>query len=328
MADVTTGREGGPVDGVPPNPILISPISVVVLTFMEEINIEHCLRSVAGWAADIHVVDSGSTDRTIEIARKFAHQIHVHPYIDHSTQIQYVLTEVPLKYEWLLILDADHVVSHELKHSIDSVLETDSYSAVDLFYFPQMYEFQGQPIRSLRKWGRLLRHQNVVVEGGELVDFRFRPSGAVGYLRGQVTERNLKEYDLDFWIDKHQKFASRMAIEECLRRTGEIRWTIRPRLFGHPDERLVWLKNRWYSLPLFLRPFLFFSYRYVWRLGFLEGRTGFVFHFMQAFWFRMIVDIKLFALERRIAAGDLGVAELLKTYAHDSGARPDRGSTC
>jgi hypothetical protein len=126
----------------------------------------------------------------------------------------------------------------------------------------------------------------------------------------------LKEDDLDFWIDKHQKFASRMAVEEVLRRAGRVEWSIQPRLRGSPDERKAWLKKRWYSLPLFVRPFLYFGYRYVWKLGFLDGRTGLLFHFLQAFWFRMLVDVKLSDLERRLALGDLRIEDLMLMYGH------------
>jgi glycosyltransferase involved in cell wall biosynthesis len=284
---------------------------------MEALNIETCLRSVAGWSADIHVVDSGSTDETVEIARRFAHNVHSHPYVDHTRQIKYVLSELDLKHDWLLLLDADHEVSQELKENIESML-VNGAETVDLYYYPQTLVFRGQIIRSFKKWGRLLRHRNVEVEGGELVDFRYSFPGAVGFLRGHVVERNLKEDDLDFWIDKHQKFAARTSIEEALRRSGQIRWSIRPRLFGNPDQRTVWLKQFWQSLPLFVRPFLYFGYRYVWKRGFLEGKTGFLFHFLQAFWFRMIVDVKLGDLERQIAAGELRISDLQQGAGHHS----------
>jgi glycosyltransferase involved in cell wall biosynthesis len=286
-----------------------APISVVVLTYMEEINLEKCLSSVAGWAGDVQVVDSGSTDRTLEIAQRLAHRVHVHPYVDHTSQIRYILSELQLEYEWLLILDADHEVSDELKANIALMLANDA-GDVDLFYCPQVYVFRNRPIRSLKKWTRLIRHRNAQVEGGELVDFRFRVKGSSAFLRGNVIERNLKDDDLDLWIDKHQRFSSRMAIEEALRRAGRIKWSVVPRFFGNPDERLVWLKVRWYFLPLFVRPFLFFAYRCIWERGVLDGMTGLLFHFLQAFWFRLVIDIKLFDLERRIASGSITLDDL------------------
>jgi hypothetical protein len=152
------------------------------------------------------------------------------------------------------------------------------------------------------------------VEGGEFVDFRYKVKGAVGFLRGHILENNVKENSLDFWIDKHQKFASRMAAEEALRRAGRLRWALDARLLGNPDERLIWFKCRWYSLPLFVRPFLYFAYRYVWRRGFLDGRTGLLFHFLQAFWFRLIVDVKLFDLEQRIASGEVSLDDLERSH--------------
>jgi glycosyltransferase involved in cell wall biosynthesis len=288
---------------------------------MEEANLEACLRSVAGWSGDIHVLDSGSTDSTLDIAHRLAQHVHHHSYLDHSSQIKYVLKEMPLKYEWLLVLDADHEVSRELKQSIDSMLATGA-PGVDMLYCRQTYMFRGQNIRGLQKWGRLLRHRNVEVDGAELVDFRFRIKGASSFLRGHIIEHNLKEDDLDFWLDKHQRFATRIAVEETLRRAGRLRWSIRPRLFGNPDERVLWWKSRWYSLPLFVRPFLYFAYRYVWRRGFLDGQTGFLFHFLQAFWFRLMIDVKLSDLERRIASGHVSIEDLMSLFTQVPGSRP------
>jgi hypothetical protein len=151
----------------------------------------------------------------------------------------------------------------------------------------------------------------VEVDGGELVDFRYRVKGSTGFLQGSIIEHNLKEDDLDFWIDKHQKFSSRLALEEALRRAGAIKWHIQPKVFGTPDERIAWFKSLWYSLPLFVRPFLYFSYRYVWRFGFLDGLTGLLFHFLQAFWFRLVIDVKIRDLQRQLSSGAITLDELI-----------------
>lgn len=291
-------------------------VSVVVLTYMEERNLETCLQSVAGWSADIHVVDSGSTDCTLEIAHRLAHHVHHHPYVDHGSQVAHVIYELPLQYDWLLLLDADNEVSEELKRSIDQLLASPD-QGIDGFYIVHRHVFRGQPVRGLKRWWlRLIQYRNVDVDDSEFVDFRLKLKRPAGFLRGDITEHNLKENDLDFWIDKHQKFASRMASEETLRRAGRLAWTIRPRLLGDPDERMIWFKSRWYSLPLFVRPFIYFGYRYIWRLGFLDGRTGFVFHFLQAFWFRLVVDVKIWDLERQVALGNVKIEDLARSFNH------------
>ncbi len=286
-----------------------APVSVVVFTYMEELNLDACLRSISGWAGEIYVVDSGSTDLTRDIALRYTPNVHIHEYVNHSQQIRYALSQLPLTFEWVLILDADHRLTDGLRREIAATLQggTDD---IGLFYCPQIYLYRGHRIRSLKKWVRLLRRGYVTVDASELVDFRYKVDGRISFLRGIAVEENLKENDLDFWIDKHQRFSSRAATEELLRRHGHLTWSAEPRLLGSPDERVVWLKTRWISMPLFVRPFLYFTYRFVWKLGFLGGRTEWFYDFMHAFWFRLIVDVKLWELERSLVRGELNLADL------------------
>jgi glycosyltransferase involved in cell wall biosynthesis len=293
-----------------------APVSAVVLTFNEALNIEACLKSVAGWCTDLHVVDSGSTDATVEIARKYTDLIHVHPYVDHASQWAWVWEHVPLKHEWLLILDADNVVTEPLKAQISKALAGPD-SGLDGYYSIHTHMFRGKTVRGLKLWWlRLIRYRNVTVDHSEMVDFRLILRGKAGYLPAAIIEHNLKENDIDFWIDKHQKFSSRMAIEEVLRRSGYLDWSFQPNLFGNPDQRMTWLKSRWYTLPMNVRPFLYFVYRYIFKRGFLDGFNGFVYHFLQAFWFRLLVDIKMADIYREIERGDYTLDDLAREHGH------------
>jgi hypothetical protein len=112
-------------------------------------------------------------------------------------------------------------------------------------------------------------------------------------LKHDLIEENVKEENITFWIDKHNHFASRQAEEELYRVANPTSWKANPSLFGSRDQRILWLKIRWYRMPLYLRPFLFFAYRYFLRLGFLDGKKGFIFHFLHGFWYRLLVDIKI-----------------------------------
>jgi hypothetical protein len=84
-----------------------------------------------------------------------------------------------------------------------------------------------------------------------------------------------------------------MAEEEHCNRGGAYEFPITASLFEGPDQRVIWLKRVWSRLPLFVRPALYFTYRYFLRAGFLDGKEGFIFHFLQAYWYRLLVDIKL-----------------------------------
>lgn len=287
-----------------------TPVSVVVVTYNEEENIEATLRSVAGWCHEIFVVDSGSTDRTTEIARRFTDNVLEHRYKDHASQWQWVLDNVTLACDWLLALDADNIVTEPLKRQIEAAVERDE-AGIDGYYAVHTHYFRGKRVRGLKKyWLRLVRLERTRVDETELVDFRFIVEGTASVLSGEIIEANRKEDAIDFWIDKHQKFASRMAVEEVLRRAGRRRWSMTPRLFGNQDERMVWFKTRWYRAPLYLRPFLYFGYRYFLRAGFLDGRNGLVYHVLQAFWFRLLVDIRIAEIEEEIASGRLSFDEL------------------
>lgn len=297
-------------------PDSLVPVAAVVFTYDEEVNIEACLKSIAGWCQEIFVVDSGSTDRTLEICRKYTDHVCSHPYVDHASQWDWSLKNLPFACEWVLRLDADNVVSGRLKEQIRSVVAKPE-TGIDGYYAAHRHFFRNRPVRGLKTyWLSLIRHKNTHIDHSELVDFRFVVRGATRTLSGEIIESNQKELSIDFWIDKHQKFSLRMAIEEVLRVSGDLDWSIHPRLLGNPDERIIWLKNIWYRLPLYVRPFLYFFYRYFLRVGFLDGTTGFVYHFLHAFWFRLMIDIKISELRQQIKQGKLSPQQLKASFTH------------
>jgi glycosyltransferase involved in cell wall biosynthesis len=291
-----------------------TPVSVLVLTFNEDANVGACLESVVGWADDIRILDSGSKDRTLEICARFGVAATYHAYVDHRSQMAFGINQMPWRHDWLLLLDADNIVTPELKHEIDVMLARDD-QAVNGYYNPHLHYFRNRPIRGLKgNWLRLIRRSRVQVDTSELVDFRLVVDGRTAVMGGGIIESNQKENDIDFWIDKHQRFAKRMAAEEVLRREGLLAWSrdLQPRLLGNSDERMIWFKNVWYGLPLYVRPVLFFFYRYVIRLGVLDGWNGLVYHVFQAFWYRLLVDVNISEIRRELDAGRLSLGDLMR----------------
>ena len=299
-------------------PRKVAPVSVLLLTHNEACQVERCLRSVAGWADDIHVVDSGSTDETVALARKYTSHIHFHTYVDHASQLDWSFRNVPFGHDWLALVDADHVVTPELAGQIQDAVELDD-PRCSAYYARHRYHFGGRPVRGFKPWSlRLMRHAQVTIDASEMVDYRMVFPGKAGYLPGVIVEDNLKERDLDFWIDKHRKFSTRLAVEQLLRRSGRLRWSIQPALNGNHDQRMVWLKERWFDLPLFVRPMLYFLYRYVFKRGFLDGRSGLMYHFRHALWFRMLIDAKIYAFSRQIKRGERSLDELEREFSQSA----------
>lgn len=279
-----------------PNPMI--PLSVLVTTKNEEVNIERCLLSVHGFADQVFVLDSESTDRTVEIAERYA-QVHTLAY-DHSRIIPWIfqwgLDNLPLRNDWVLILEADQAVPPELQAEIAALLARPDAVPNDGYYIRRRQIFRGKPLRfggyGSKVLLKLFRRSRSALDPVEQ-DTRVYVQGPVGRLQAPLEEWNLKEDSIQFYLQKHLRYAEAFAREELRRRRGEVPWKTKPRFFGTPDERILWLKDRYYRMPLYVRPVLYFLYRYFVLLGILDGKTGFLFHFLQAFWFRLIVDARL-----------------------------------
>jgi glycosyltransferase involved in cell wall biosynthesis len=276
------------------------PVSAVILTYNEELNLPACLQSVAGWAAEIFVVDSGSTDRTREVAESFGAAVCTHPFETHAHQWNWALHNLPIANSWVLALDADQQVTPDLAREIQN-LDESSLREVHGIFLKRRQVFRNKWIRHGGYYPKYLlkmfRRESVETDPVDLVDHHFYVNGPVLQLQHDLIEANKNEDDISFWIEKHNRYARLMAAEHVQRGADSAR-AIRPNWFGNPDERTLYLKTIWARMPLYLRPFLYFGYRYFVQLGFLDGKEGAIFHFLHAFWFRLLVDINVDQLRR------------------------------
>jgi glycosyltransferase involved in cell wall biosynthesis len=272
------------------------PLTAVVLTYNEERNLEKCLASIAGHAAQIVVVDSFSTDGTIAIAERHGAEIVQHAYEGHPQQWHWTLGNAAIANDWVFAIDADFVVTPALWDDLRRKLAAGP-GDVDGYYVRHRQIFRGRTISHggayPNHWLRIFRRGKARVDLNELVDIHFYVDGKVGTIEFDVEERNFKDDDIAFWIQKQNNFARKQAVEESRRKAGMIAWPAKPDFFGTPDQRKLFLKSIWFRLPLYVRPFLYFIYRYVLRLGFLDGKEGFVYHYTQGFLYRLLVDINL-----------------------------------
>ena len=274
-----------------------APLTALVTTRDEAPNIESCLAAVRPLADQVFVLDSESSDGTVEIARRWADEVATLPY-DASRIIPWIfqwgLDHLPIRNEWVLILEADQTIPPPLAAEIAALVARADVRE-NGFTIRRRQFFRGRPIR----WGgyggkrllKLFRRAHARLDPEEQ-DTRVYVDGAVGHLRHPLDESNRKEDEILFYVGKHLRYAEAFAREELKRRDG-LAFRGEARLLGTPDERVLWQKRLWYRMPLFVRPFLYFSWRYFVRLGILDGWNGFVFHFLQAFWFRLLVDLRI-----------------------------------
>ncbi len=198
------------------------PVSVVVLTFNEERNVAACLDSVKAWAARVFVVDSGSVDATLAIARGRGAEVVSHPFETHAKQWQWALATLPIETDWVLGLDADQQVTPELAEQIAGLLREGTDAAGVFVRRRQIFRgkwirFGGYYPKYLLK---LFRHSLAMVDAGDLVDHHFSVSGTTVSLTGDLIEDNHNEAEIAVWTAKHNRYAVLQARQEVAADSG------------------------------------------------------------------------------------------------------------
>jgi glycosyltransferase involved in cell wall biosynthesis len=266
-------------------------LAVVILTFNEESNIAQALDSVAGWPNEIFILDSLSTDRTVEIARQYGCHIAQNKFENYAKQRNYALDHLPIHSEWVFFLDADERLPDALKQEISALIAKSP--AENGFYIKWRLIWMGRWIRRgyYPSWIlRLFRFGKGRCED-RAINEHLIVNGATGRLRNDFIHEDRK--GVTEWIVKHNGYAAREAQELLNTRFAPGYREIDARLFGTQAQRKRWLRrNVWNRLPPLIRPFFYFFYRYILAGGFLDGKEAFVYHFLQALWFPMLIDIK------------------------------------
>ena len=292
-------------------------IAVVILTFNEEIHIERCIRSAQRVTDQIVVVDSFSTDETCAIAQSLGAVVYQHKFENQARQFNWALENCDIKAQWIWRLDADEYIEPALAEKTLNAIE---HIAEDVngIYVNKKIVFMGQP---LLHGGWYPAPQIKIIRRGfggsedkwideHLVVF----SGKTIAIDGDQTDENLN--DLNWWSHKHVNYASREAINTLMIEYGLLKQEneVQPKFFGTNAERKRWLKMKYAKTPLFVRPFINFFIRYILKGGFLDGKRGFIWHFFQGFWYRMLVDAKIYELKMKCQFDRNRIIECLMKY--------------
>ena len=285
-------------------------ISAIILTYNEELHIERCIRNLQQVCQQVFVVDSFSTDDTCEIAERCGATILQNKYVNQAQQFQWALDNCPIKTAWTLRMDADEYLTEELIDEIQNKL-VNLPPDITGIYLTRRVKFLGRvlrfgalrPVRILRIWrtGKAYMEQRwmderMVLTEGKAINFKHR-----------FIDENLN--GLTAWTQKHNNYSNREIITELDKRYHFFKEGAADELSARNKQ-----KSTYYHLPRFLRATFYFLARYIFFLGFLDCLRGLIWLTLQAYWYRFLVDAKLYELEKRL--GKSPTRDQVVKYVH------------
>lgn len=268
-------------------------VTVIILTKNEELNIESCILSTKDFAQRIVVVDSGSTDKTCEIATNMGADVYVHPFENYSKQFNWALDHVDIQTKWTFRLDADEYLTADLCEELSELMVKHDQDEVNGITMEACLVFLGKKLKhgcpNKRKL-MLFKTGLARIEDRKMDEHTVLLKGTSVSCKNRFIHHDFK--NLDLWIKKlnwyatremqdYFDFTNRQESDYDLMRDSKIKNT-RKKKFGF-----------YYRLPPFVRCQALFIYNYIFRLGFLDGKEGLIYNYMYHMWYRSLVDAKI-----------------------------------
>jgi len=267
--------------------------TVILLTFNSEATLAATIESARRVSDEIFVVDSYSSDRTVELARSLGAIVVQHAFEHYGAQRNWAIDHLPISRRWQLHLDADEWMDARLAAAIQALPEEPEHAG---YFIARYLRFLGRVLRHgamSPTWHmRLFRTGLGRCENRQYDQHFLLTSGTCGKLPGEVIDD--VRMPLTEWTARHNHWADSEVAELDAEATQD---RLKPDARGNPAQRKRFLRAYYYRMPLFFRAFALFFYRYFFRLGFLDGTEGTIFWVLQSLWYRFLVDAKIW--ERR-----------------------------
>jgi glycosyltransferase involved in cell wall biosynthesis len=264
--------------------------TVILLSFNSEDTLGATLTRARQVSDEIFVVDSFSKDGTVALAKSFGATVVEHAFENYGAQRNWAIDNLPITGKWQLHLDADEVMDDELVAAIQSLPEQTEHAG---YFVPRYVKFLGRVMRHggmSPTW-----HLRLFLTGvGRCEDRKYDQHyllvgpGTTGQLPGVMIDDIAMS--ISEWTARHNRWADGEVAEmDAKNEAGRLV----PDAKGNPAQRKRALREKYNNMPLFVRPFLLFGYRYFFKMGFLDGTEGFIFWMLQTFWFRFLIDAKI-----------------------------------
>ena len=268
--------------------------TVILLSFNSENTLGATLARARQVSDEIFVIDSFSTDGTVALAESYGARVVQHAFENYGAQRNWGIDNLPITGKWQLHLDADEEMDDELVTAIVALPDEPADAG---YFLPRYVKFLGRVLRHggmSPTWHLRLFRSGVGRCEDRKYDqhFLLTGTGSTAQLAGVLIDDNAMS--ISEWTARHNRWADGEVAEMFAAQAGEAasgRLTADPK--GNPAQRKRALRQKYNKLPLFVRPFVLFGYRYFFKLGFLDGQEGFIFWVLQTFWFRFLIDAKI-----------------------------------
>jgi glycosyltransferase involved in cell wall biosynthesis len=268
--------------------------AVILLSFNSEDTLGATIKSALEVSDAVYVVDSFSQDSTVALATSLGANVVQHPFEHYGAQRNWAIDNLSILRPWQLHLDSDECMDSELVAAIKALPDETEHSG---YFVARYFRFLGRVFRHggmSPTWHlRLFRTGVGRCEDRKYDQHFLVTSGTTGSLPGAMVDDI--RMSLTEWTTRHNRWADG-EVAEIDNQTTVGR--LHPDPHGNPAERKRFLRQKYNRLPLFVRPFALFIYRYFFRLGVLDGTEGLIFWVLQTFWFRFLVDAKLWEKHR------------------------------
>ncbi len=267
-------------------------LTAIILTMNEEKNIGKCINSIKTIAKRIVVVDSGSNDKTVDIAKELGADVYTNVFVDYSTQFNWGIDNTNISTQWILRIDADEEFTPELCIEVEKETQKHINDDINGMQVKQQVYFMNKRLRhgEVYPFIKLLIFKKGYgrIENRKIDEHTILSSGNTIVLSCDAKHYDFK--NLTHWISKHNWYSTRTMQDFFEFNDGQSVENLAKGIMRKKRRQ----KSLYYKAPIFLRPFILFVWRYVFKLGFLDGKEGFIYHFMLNFWYRELVDAKIY----------------------------------
>ena len=264
-------------------------ITAIILTRNEEINIKDCIDSIKNTVKRIVVIDSYSEDKTVEIAKSLGAEVYQHPFENYAKQYMYGVEKANADTVWTLRIDADERLTPESAKELSSLCSKHMKTEVAGIVLRFKKNFLGKDLYhgGVYPWKKMncYKTKQGAIEDRMMDEHIVLSSGTVVEMKTDCLHFDFKT--LEYWINKHNWYSSRESVDY-------FQNVEKPKVREELNSKTWFKMNVYYKLPLGMRAHIYYLYRYYIKLGFLDGKEGKIYAFLHAYWYRYLVDAKIY----------------------------------